>query len=608
MTAVPPRPSPPDEQQDDGRAGRGRPRTWPWWVAAFAALGASVLAWTPGVEVDLQLFRLSAHDPTPLALVAAAAAAGALAWRRRSAVAVDVPHMLEDLRRHARWWAGGLALAAVAYGVGWNTWTIGGSDSHCYAAQARAFASGDIHVSQPLTSEAPWPDAATTFAPVGFLPSETTAGELLPVCAPGYSLLVVPLLLVWPPLQFLVAPLAAGVLVVAAYLLAGRFEDEPLAGIGAALFTATAPVVLFQATQPMTDVPAAAAVATATALAFRAQPRLRAAGLALGVALLIRPNLLPLAVPFVAFCLAWGGRMAVARMSSTLVPVASLVLVLNTLVYGAPWKSGYGDTSTLFALANVPINAGRFVTWVLETMTPIVGLGLAAPWLLPAGDGNNGRRARAIWLLAVAAAVVACYLPYQPFEEWWYLRFLLPAIPLACALSSGALFALLRRAGRAGAAMSLITIGAVSLHGLREADRRHVFRMWRVEQRLSATAEDIGRNTPNAAAIAVQPNGAISYGLGQPIVSWDSLAPESLDVAMAWLRSRGLRPLLVLDQEEESAFRQRFEKASGSGALDWPPATVVYRSVRVYDPADRDAYLAAQPRPTRFVDPPRDRR
>jgi hypothetical protein len=366
-------------------------------------------------------------------------------------------------------------------------------------------------------------------------------------------------------------------------------------------------VVLFQATQPMTDVPAATAVAAAAALTFSKKPRLPAAGLALGVALVIRPNLLPVAVPFAASCFAAGGWPAVARLSATLVPIASLVLVINALVYGAPWKSGYGDTSALFALAHVPVNVRHFTTWLLETMTPLVGLALAAPWLVRTTHIDVGRRVRTIGVLAVAAAVIACYLAYRPFEEWWYLRFLLPAVPLLCALSSVALFALLP-ARRAGAALGLATVVVVSGLCVREAERRHVFRLWRTEQRLSATAADLARHFPSAAAIAVQPNGAISYRLGRPIVSWDSLEPGSLDLAVTWLRSQGLHPLYVLDPAEEAAFRQRFERASASGALDWPPAVVIFRSVRVYDPADRDAYLDGQPPPTRFVDPPKNRR
>jgi hypothetical protein len=169
----------------------------------------------------------------------------------------------------------------------------------------------------------------------------------------------------------------------------------------------------------------------------------------------------------------------------------------------------------------------------------------------------------------------------------------------------------LRPAGRAGAALGLLTIVVVGVLCLREARERHVFQVWRTEQRLSATADDLARHVPNVAAIAVQPNGAITYGLRQPVVSWDSLPPESLEPAIAWLRSRGLHPLhplIVLDQVEEAPFRHRFESASVTGALDWPPTAVIFRAVRIYDPADRERYLAGQAGPTRYVDAPRARR
>ena len=606
MTAVPPRPSPPDEQQDDGRPVRARPRTWPWWLAIAAGLGSAVLAWTPGVEVDLQLFRISAHDPVPLGVVAAAAAAVALICRRRAALVVDLPYLIEDIRRHAWGWTAGVAAAALLYGILWNSWTIGGSDSHCYAAQARAFASGTVHLSQPLAASAPWPDATRTFAPVGFLPSDTTTGQLLPICAPGYSLLIAPLVLIWPPLQFLVAPLAAGLLVIATSAMAKHLVDDGLTGVGAGLFVAAAPVVLFQSTQPMTDVPAAAAIGGAAALAFGSTPRVRWAGAALGLGLLIRPNLLPVAVTFALFITWRGGWRALANLCSTLVPVASVVLLLNTLVYGAPWKTGYGDTSALFALAHLPVNLRHFTTWLLETMTPVVAIAVTAPWLLRATGSRRVFDAMA--LLAISVTVVACYIAYQPFEEWWYLRFLMPAVPLWCALTAAGLSSLFAPFRGVRSTLGLLVMAVVAIVCLREAGERGVFRLARTEQRLSATAHDLARHLPDAAAIAIQPNGAISYTLGQPVISWDSLPPESLESAIAWLRSRGLHPVIVVDQVEEAPFRRRFERTSASGALDWPPAVVVHRSVRVYDPSDRDRYLAAQPRPTRFVDPPKGRR
>jgi hypothetical protein len=63
ITAVPPRPSSADAQQDDGGLERaGPPRTLLWWLAFGVGTGAVALGAGPGIEIELQLFRSSAHD------------------------------------------------------------------------------------------------------------------------------------------------------------------------------------------------------------------------------------------------------------------------------------------------------------------------------------------------------------------------------------------------------------------------------------------------------------------------------------------------------------------------------------------------------------------
>ena len=70
------------------------------------------------------------------------------------------------------------------------------------------------------------------------------------------------------------------------------------AGLVAALVLATTPVFLFQAMQPMSDVPAAALWMLALAAVTGTRPRAPlVAGLATAAAVLMRPNLVPLAIP-----------------------------------------------------------------------------------------------------------------------------------------------------------------------------------------------------------------------------------------------------------------------------------------------------------------------
>ena len=212
-------------------------------------------------------------------------------------------------------------------------------------------------------------------------------------------------------------------------------------------------------------------------------------------------------------------------------------------------------------------------------------------------------RRLSLLLLSLAAIVFGCYVAYVPFEEWWYLRFLLPAIPLLCALMAVAIVVLARHAGRPGGLVALAVFGALAWHGLSVARDRAAFDLWRMEQRLSATATYIRDIAPNVVAIAIQPGGAIHFTLNRPVVSWDALEPRSLDRVVSWAGARGDRALIVVDGGEAEEFRTRFSSFSAYGALEWPPRAVIGRTVLVFDPADRARYLAGEYVPDRASRP-----
>jgi hypothetical protein len=193
-----------------------------------------------------------------------------------------------------------LAVAVFAAGLHWGTFAAGGSDSYCYLQQAEQWASGRLQVVEPLALEAPWPDAPLTFAPAGHIPSPTVPGAAVPICPAGLSLLMVPFWYVGaglsrPAAIFLVVPLFGALLIWATYLLGSRFS--PGVGLASAVVVACSPAFLFQLMQPMSDVPAAALwVLAAASAASRSRHAPLMAGIATSVAILVRPNLLPLGV------------------------------------------------------------------------------------------------------------------------------------------------------------------------------------------------------------------------------------------------------------------------------------------------------------------------
>jgi hypothetical protein len=300
--------------------------------------------------------------------------------------------------------AAGLAMVGVVRG----TYAAGGSDSSCYALMADSFASGQLQPTSELATRVPWPDASKTFAPGGFLPSQTSAAASVPICAPGFALLLAPFVVAGGrDALFLATPLA-GALLVWAVFIAARGLGGPMAGAMAAVLTAVSPPVLYQVVQPMNDITTAALWAGAYAALL--SRRWALAGACCGLALLVRPNLLPLGAVAALFVMAedrqegFSGR--IARFCFAALPFAAVVLWLNSALYESPVRTGYGEPSALFSLSHVALNA-RYLSWLVETHTLFPLLALAAPFVV-----EGERRRDAVLALALVVATFAIYVAY----------------------------------------------------------------------------------------------------------------------------------------------------------------------------------------------------
>jgi hypothetical protein len=97
---------------------------------------------------------------------------------------------------------------------------------------------------------------------------------------------------------------------------------------------------------------------------------------------------------------------------------------------------------------------------------------------------------------------------------------------------------------------------------------------------------------PNSVCIARLHAGSIRYYAGRLTLNYDWLERRWLDDAVRELRVRGYHPFIVVETEEEPAFRERFGELNALGMLDWPPIAERYEAVRVriYDPLDRDRF------------------
>ncbi len=484
----------------------------------------------------------------------------------------------------------GAALAVGAVGLWRGTWAVGGSDSSCYALMAAAFAGGSLQPTTTLT-EAPWPEAARTFAPGGFVPSPRRPEAASPICSPGFSLLLAPLVAIGGrDAIFLLTPVAGALLVWLTFLF-GRHLAGPSAGAAAALVVAAMPVFVFQIVQPMNDVVVATLWMTVLVLAARPQDHSGWIGALTGLAILIRPNLAPAAVVVAAWLLT-GGVARLVRFGVAAAPFLLLVGFFNAVLYGHPLQSGYGSAGDLFSARYVPVNVRNYGSALLETQLGFPLLGLLMIFVAPA------RLSRLVWLtLGTAASITLVYLFYKPFPEWWYLRFLLPVLPMMTALAMAAIVFATRRTLVLWPVMAVVVAFAMTTEAMGEALDLH-----RLEGRfrtVGAIARD--RLPANAVFLTVWNSGSVRYHADREAILWDSLDPAALDLAVAWLFTRGLEPYVVLEEWEEPAFRARFAGHSAWADLDWPPRYRVLPSVRIFRARDRARYLAGETVPTELT-------
>lgn len=491
-----------------------------------------------------------------------------------------------------------VAFGLAAVGVVRGTWAVGGSDSSCYAVMAQSLANGDVQPASVLAVDAPWPSAPLTFAPGGFIPSPVRADAAAPICAPGMSLLMAPLAALFGrDAIFWLTPLAAAALVLCAFAI-GRQLAGGIAGVTAAILTATSPIVLYQTVQPMNDILTAALWLGAIALSRRST----IAGVLIGIAILVRPNLAPLAavlalIPFIQYGITRQTGLALARMIAGSLPGAIALLWLNHALYGSAFGSGYGAASDLFSAAHINDNLANYSRALFETQHIVPALALLAPLAF-----EGIKRKGAVLLLGFAAVETAIYLLYTPFPEWWYLRFLMPAIVVSLVLASAATVQVLSR-NRMGGLIPIVAV-ILGIIGTRAAIDRQAFELQRMEGRYRETAELVRDRLPaNAVLITVWESGSIRFHAGREIVMWDSLDPAWLDRALTWLKSKGQQPYVLLERREEPDFRARFREQSEIGKLDWPPRFDLNRQVRIFDPDDRARYLGGEAYPTENTRP-----
>jgi len=496
------------------------------------------------------------------------------------------------------WWrarpgaiAAGLSIAVTLIGLSQTSWAVGGADAFSYVSQADLWRHGLPIVPMPIAAEAPWPDAAATFAPFGYRPAAGGAA-IVPVTAPGLPLMLAAFgAVAGDRAMYWVVPLTGGLLVWTTFLIGRRLGSSAI-GAAAGWLVATSPAVLAMIVSPMSDVPAAVfwALATLGALGDSRRAAL-GAGLAASVAILIRPNLAPIAAVLALWLVVRRGKAgrdvgSFAVFVAGVVPGCLGVAFVNRALYGSPFASGYGNLGGIFSAANVVTNVAHYGRWLVASQTPLALVGLVA-LALPARRFWQTRDAQrgAGLLAAIVGLVVLTYLAYRPFEDWWYLRFLLPCWPAICV---GAVVVLQRwfedsRAWvRAVAAAVLVGAG---VYGIQYARSHGAFPSGEGDARYASIAKFVKDSTPDSAVVITsQHAGPTWYYSGRRTLLFDALDPAWLDRALDWLAARGSRPFILLEDWERPLFERRFAGKTRINLAELAPVAV-YRAYSTNDTA-----------------------
>jgi hypothetical protein len=562
--------------------------------AAFAlATIAVALVATGGFVATIGDMRVSARSPAAAAVTALTAAAAWLMMAVRArAVRADLTAAEVWLARRSHAIVLIVAGLAAAVAVHHQTFSAAGADASGYLSQAAMLAEGRLTRHEPLGAIANWPDPGPTLVPLGWRATADPSTQV-PTYAVGLPLLMAPLHAVGGPLlASLIGPLALALAVWAAARLAQAVAGPP-AAILASIWLATSPVALVAAVQPMSDMPATAAwllcLALVVMVTARTAPSLWpscVAGCAAAVAVLIRPNIAPVAAIPMLMLLASRRRAAAAAFAAPVLIGGAIVAFVQWRWFGSPLRSGYGTAAEIYAPSNVAPNARLYAGWLIDTHGPWL---LAAPFAVAVAAGRT-----VWWLLAFAAAIVAAYLVYAVFEVWTYLRFLLPALALAMVCVSAATAALLARVPApvrlVAVAGVALTVGAMQIRSARSHD---VFDTADRHARAALAGRYLASALPERSiVIAGEQSGAVRYYTGRSILRWEAMTPAVLAAASARAADAGYEVWIALDEWEEDLVRRKFSSID-AGRLDWPPlleAGTLMRT-RAWRLRDREAFL-----------------
>jgi hypothetical protein len=303
-----------------------------------------------------------------------------------------------------------------------------GTDASGYLNFARQLAHREIFLPvRSLPAHSVTEFGSEAFQPVGWIVRDNS-GLMSPYYPPG------------APIHFAIATwlvgttaavnfantmltIAAGMLV---YLSCRHLKVDNVWAGSAVVALYLCPLFIFGALQPFSELPSLTWAMATLYAAMRSgdrNPWAFVCGAAYSTALLVRPTNILLAVPILLASklrpkwLAW---FALGAM-----PGGIFLLYLNWRLYGSPFTTGQVALLQELSIKYVPHNLAHFGRWTFLLLGPMVLCSLV--FLVSSHLRSRDYIIHAFWVVTLVS-FYAFYF-YAGLDAWWWLRYLVPAVP-----------------------------------------------------------------------------------------------------------------------------------------------------------------------------------
>ena len=451
-----------------------------------------------------------------------------------------------------------LGLGLVAYGVILFILigaVAGGSDNSGYFNEARLLSQGRIHAPMRELAGVPAGGNPYLYVPLGMKPAPDGSDRLVPTYPPGLPLLLVPASWVigWDhagDLVLLVHSLAGLALTFALGRMCGLSGTWSL--VGAAILAAS-PLYLMTSLQALSDVPATVWATAAVVSAWKSRERpgwALAAGACISVGFLVRPSNFLVAAPVLLAVGLSPRRLLLVALGA--VPGVATWMAINQAAYGNALESGYGAIGNEFHGNLVSGTSFFYLRWLPLLLSPVAAV--APLIILYVRSIPRITGVLFSWILVF----LVFYSAYRwTHEQWWFLRFVLPAAPAFIVAGLVVLSRWFdsikgRHAGTLRRVLpSLVVFAAVVVEAGQKEPLREAVTIGHGERKYGRVAAWLKAHVPrDSALVAYQSSGALFYFTDFTLLRFDNLSPPVSQEVRASVRSHGQALYAVLWPQE----------------------------------------------------------